>query len=328
MNRLLVTGGAGYIGRHLVNALGKKGYELLTYDNLISGDASSVLWGELVRGDLLDAGMLERVMAEFLPDCVIHLASFSVVPESVKRPLHYYTNNVQGTLTLFSSMKKIGVKRLIFSSSAAVYGEPEKVPVKETAPLKPANPYGKAKAMVEQVLEDLAVSGDMDYISLRYFNVAGANLEGKLGEERENATHLITRCVRAALGKIEGVSIYGTDYPTEDGTCIRDYIHVEDLVDVHVIALDYLKSRGGFPGEVFNCGYGRGYSVKEVVEMVKRVTGEDFLVRYQGRRPGDAPVMVADSTKIRGKLGWEPRCDSLEQIVSSAWQWEKKRMGF
>jgi len=327
MNRLLVTGGAGYIGRHLVKALGKKGYELLIYDNLAAGHARSVLFGDLVCGDLLDAEKLENVMAEFQPEGVIHLASYSVVPESVEKPLFYYQNNVQGSLVLFQCMKAAGVKKLIFSSSAAVYGEPEQVPVKETAPLKPVNPYEKAKVMVEEVMEDLARCGDLDYISLRYFNVAGADPVGELGEERESATHLITRCVRAAAGALEGIHVYGTDYPTGDGTCVRDYIHVQDLVEAHLNSLEYLGEGDESGGEIFNCGYGRGYSVKEVIETARKVTGVDIPVSYEERRPGDAPVLVADNGKIRAKLGWKPRHDSLEQIIYSAWQWERKRVG-
>ncbi len=321
--RLLVTGGAGYIGRHLVKALGQKGFVLLIYDNLSTGHAGSVLYGKLVRGDLLDEDRLCRVMSTFQPAAVIHLAAHSVVPESLERPLFYYLNNVQSSLTLFSCMKKTGVRKLIYSSSAAVYGEPITIPVLETAALNPVNPYGRTKVMVEQVLQDLSRYNDFDYVSLRYFNVAGADLEGKLGEEREDANHLVTRCVRAALGRLQGISIYGTDYLTEDGTCVRDYIHVEDLVQTHLSALEYLMQ--GHGSGAFNCGYGRGYSVREVVETVQRVTGRDFPVNYQGRRTGDPVALVADSSKIREQLGWYPRHDSLEEIIASAWDWEKKR---
>lgn len=323
MKKLLVTGGAGYIGRHVVKALGLRGFELLTYDNLSTGQAGSVLYGELVQGDLLDEKRLGAALQEFGPDAVVHLASCSVVPESGQNPLLYYINNVQGTLTLLSCMKKAGVRNLVFSSSAAVYGGGQEVPVAETAPLRPDNPYGRTKMMAELVLDDLCMAGELDYLSLRYFNAAGADGDGELGEERKEATHLITRCVRAAAGSLEGLEIYGTDYPTPDGTCIRDYIHVEDLAQLHLIALEYLE-RGG-SGEVFNCGYGRGSSVLEVVEAARRVTGADFVVRCCERRTGDVPVLVADNRKIREKLGWVPRQGDLEAIIASAWQWEKRR---
>lgn len=323
MKKLLVTGGAGYIGRHVLKALGLRGFELVTYDNLSTGREGAVLYGELVRGDLLDEKRLGATMQEFDPDAVVHLASCSVVPESVENPLLYYINNVQGTLTLLSCMKKAGVRNLVFSSSAAVYGGGQELPVAETAPLRPDNPYGRTKMMVELVLEDLFRAGELDYLSLRYFNAAGADGDGELGEEREEATHLITRCVRAAAGRLEGLEIFGADYPTPDGTCIRDYIHVEDLAQLHLVALDHLE--GGGSGKVFNCGYGRGNSVLEVVEAVRRVTGADFTVRYCERRTGDVPVLVADNRKIREQLGWKPRRDDLDTIISSAWQWEKRR---
>lgn len=322
--KILVTGGAGYIGSHAVKALGESGYQVLTYDSLITGNRWAVLYGELIEGDLLDREKLLGIMLGFRPDAVMHFAAFVVVPESVSQPLKYYINNVQGSFNLLWAMQKAGVKRLVFSSSAAVYGIPEKVPVSEDAPLNPINPYGQSKAVVEKVLEDEHKAGSLDYVSLRYFNVAGADPEGKIGEARENATHLITLCARAAAGIRPHLSVFGTDYPTPDGTCIRDYIHVADLAEAHVFALEYLL--GGGESAVFNCGYGRGYSVLEVVLAAKEVTGVDFPVKYEGRRPGDPPILVADARKIRRELRWQPRYDDLEKIIYSAWKWEQNRL--
>ncbi|APC07792.1 UDP-glucose 4-epimerase GalE [Neomoorella thermoacetica] len=323
MAKVLVTGGAGYIGSHVVKALGERSYHVLTYDSLITGHPWAVLYGDLVVGDLLDAGKLEEVVRDFRPDAVMHFAAHIVVPESVAQPLKYYINNVQGTLNLLACMQKSGVNKLIFSSSAAVYGIPERIPVPEEAPLNPINPYGHSKAMVERILQDLAAAGGITYVSLRYFNVAGADRDGRIGEGKEDATHLITLATRTAAGRRPYLSVFGTDYPTPDGTCIRDYIHVEDLAAAHVLALEYLLDGG--KSEVFNCGYGRGYSVLEVIAAAKKVTGVDFPVRCEGRRPGDPPVLVADATKIREHLGWVPAHDDLEGIIYSAWQWERKR---
>jgi UDP-glucose 4-epimerase len=321
--KVLVTGGAGYIGSHVVKALGERGYQVLTYDSLVTGHRWAILYGELVVGDLLDTARLEEVMREFGPDAVIHFAAHIVVPESVARPLKYYHNNVTGSLSLLTAMARTGVKEVLFSSSAAVYGIPEQVPVPETARLAPINPYGQTKTVVEHVLRDLSGAGQVNYISLRYFNVAGADPGGRLGEGKEDATHLITVATRAAAGRRPGLSVYGTDYATPDGTCIRDYIHVEDLSSAHVRSLEYLLEGGR--SDVFNCGYGRGYSVQEVIMATRAVTGVDFAVRHEGRRPGDPPVLVADSGKIRDVLGWVPVHDDLERIIRSAWHWELRR---
>lgn len=323
MARVFVTGGAGYIGSHVVKLLGRKGHEILVYDDLSSGSREAVLCGELVVGDILDYGTLKRAMEEFKPDAVMHFAAKIVVPESVRKPLMYYENNTGGAINLLKAMRACGVSKFIFSSTAAVYGEPEKMPIAEDYPLDPVNPYGRSKAAVESLLRDLSAAEDFKYVSLRYFNVAGADPEGQIGETKPDATHLITMCVRTACGKREKLYIYGTDYPTPDGTCIRDYIHVMDLAEAHILALDYLMAGG--ESEVFNCGYGRGYSVKEVVEQAKVVTGVDFPVEYAPRRPGDPPELVADSKKIREKLGWEPKYDDLGFIIKTAWEWEKKR---
>jgi len=325
LTRILVTGGAGYIGSHVVKALGERGYEVLTYDNLSTGHPWAVLYGDLVVGDLLDLPLLEKTLEAFRPQAVMHFAAHIVVPESVAQPLKYYVNNVQGSINLLRCMVRLGIRKLIFSSSAAVYGVPEEIPIGEECPLNPINPYGQTKAVMEKVLEDMAAAEELDYVSLRYFNVAGAAMDGRLGEGKENTTHLITLATRTAAGKRPYLSIFGSDYPTPDGTCIRDYIHVEDLAEAHILALEYLLSGG--ESQVFNCGYGRGYSVLEVIEAAKKVTGVDFPVRYEGRRPGDPPVLVARAEKIKGVLGWKPRYQDLEKIIASAWRWELKRQG-
>ena len=321
--RVLVTGGAGYIGSHVVKLLGERGYEVLTYDNLSTGHDWAVLYGDLVVGDLADKELLRKVFGEFKPEAVIHFAAYIVVPESVREPLKYYRNNVVNTINLLEVMEEFGVDKFIFSSSAAVYGIPDRVPISESAPLNPINPYGETKATVERVLRDMNNSGKgFRYVSLRYFNVAGADPEGKIGFAYPNPTHLIIRAVKTASGEFDKLEIYGTDYPTPDGTCIRDYIHVSDLADAHIVALEYLTKGGD--SDVFNCGYGHGYSVREVVEAVKRVTGVDFKVVEAPRREGDPPALVADNTKIRERLGWTPEYDDLEFIVKTAWDWERK----
>lgn len=250
------------------------------------------------------------------------MAAFILVDESIREPLKYYRNNFVNCLNLIETCIKYRVSKFIFSSTAAVYGIPESVPVREDAPLKPINPYGASKTMVEQVLKDVSLCSDLRYISLRYFNVAGADPLVRIGQARKDATHLITVSLRTALGKKSHLDIYGTDYPTPDGTCIRDYIHVDDLSDAHVLALEYLADGGD--SNIYNCGYGHGYSVKEVVEQVKKVTGIDFQVKYIDRRPGDPPSLIADSSKLKKELGWTPKYDNLEYIIKTAWEWEKK----
>lgn len=320
--RVLVTGGAGYIGSHVVKALGEKGYDVLTYDNLSYGHAEAVLYGSLVTGDLSDLKKLRETFDGFRPDAVMHFAAFIVVPESVREPLMYYVNNFCNALNLLRVCHEFRVNRFIFSSSAAVYGIPDVVPVKEDTPMNPISPYGRSKAMVENALSDIAAVQDLRYISLRYFNVSGADEKARIGQKRKDATHLITLAVRTALGKRPYLEIYGTDYPTPDGTCIRDYIHVDDLSDAHVSALDYLIEEGR--SGVFNCGYGHGYSVREVVAAAKRATGVDFKVIEASRREGDPPQLIADSTKLKDTLGWVPRHDDLPYIIRTAYEWEKK----
>lgn len=325
MIKVLVTGGAGYIGSHAVKALARSGREVVTVDNLSTGFREAVLYGRFYRCDLLDREGLLAIMQKEKPQAVMHFAARIIVPESVEKPLLYYRNNVAGTMMLLEAMQEAGVSDLIFSSTAAVYGVPEAVPISETAPAVPINPYGHTKQMMEQVMRDCARATGLRYVALRYFNVAGADPDGELGERKEDATHLITVSTRAAAGHVPGLTVFGTDYDTPDGTCIRDYIHVSDLAGAHVQALDYLLS-GGESG-VFNCGYGRGYSVREVVAAVKQVTGRDFPVTLAGRRAGDPPVLVADPGRLREKLGWRPRYDDLDFIIRTAWQWEQRNGG-
>ena len=320
--KVLVTGGAGYIGSHIVKTLGEKGHDIVVYDNLSYGHDWALLSGRLVKGDLGDKEYLDAVFAEEKFDAVIHMAAFIVVDESIREPLKYYQNNFINAMTLIRTCLKHGVKKFLFSSTAAVYGIPEKIPVTEESPLLPINPYGASKVMVEQVLHDVSASDDLRYIALRYFNVAGADPMSRIGQARKDATHLITVSLRTALGKRDHLDIYGTDYPTPDGTCIRDYIHVDDLSNAHVLALEYLVSGG--ESRIYNCGYGHGYSVKEVVDEVKRVTGVHFPVIATDRRPGDPPALIADSSKLRQELQWEPQHDNLAYIIRTAWDWEKK----
>lgn len=321
--KVLVTGGAGYIGSHVVKALGEAGHDLVVFDNLSSGHDWAVLHGRLVVGDLADRSALERLLKDYRPDAVMHFAAFIQVEESVRLPLKYYRNNTLNTVNLLEVMTDHGVGNLIFSSTAAVYGTPEKVPIGEDAPLRPINPYGSSKAAVEMVLESLATAGCLTYVSLRYFNVAGADAGGRIGQAYRESTHLITRALKTAKGEFDHLAIFGTDYPTPDGTCIRDYIHVDDLASAHVLALDYLLQ--GASSRVYNCGYGHGYSVREVVSAARRVTGVEFRAIETGRRPGDPAELVADSTRLRKELGWRPLHDDIEYIISTAWDWEKKR---
>ncbi len=319
--RILVTGGAGYIGSHMVKLLGGRGYQVLTVDNLSDGNPWAVLYGDLKVVDLLNYKALEEVLLEFKPEAVIHFAAKVKVPESVRKPLLYYENNFLGTLNLLQAMQRAGTQYLIFSSTAAVYGIPDKVPIKEDDPTKPINPYGWSKLFTEQAIRDFSYTTGLKYAILRYFNVAGADPEGRIGQVSKEPTHLILRAVKTAIGQFPHMEVFGTDYPTPDGTCIRDYVHVMDLCEAHLKALDYLM--GGGQSDVFNVGYGRGYSVLEVVQKVKEVSGVDFEVRYAPRREGDPPMLVADSQKARQILGWKPQYDNLEFIIKTALDWEK-----
>lgn len=322
--KILVTGGAGYIGSHMVRTLGDNGHDVVVYDNLSSGNRDALLYGRLVVADLADKETLRILLQEEEFDAVIHFAAFIAVEESVKDPVKYYRNNFSSALNLIDACARHGVDKFIFSSTAAVYGIPERIPVTEEMPLLPINPYGTSKMMTELALRDVAKVTGLRYVALRYFNVAGADPGVRIGQRYKEATHLITLALRAALGLRSSLNIFGTDYDTPDGTCIRDYIHVDDLINAHLLALGYLASGG--VSRVFNCGYGKGYSVREVVEMAKKVTGIDFPVTETDRRAGDPPALVADSSRIRKELGWEPSSDDLGFIIRTAWEWEKKRL--
>ena len=321
--KIFVTGGAGYIGSHIVKLLGERGHEIMVFDNLSTGHEWAVLYGTLFKGDLADPALVDKTVGEFKPDAVIHFAAHIQVEESTRKPIKYYRNNLANTLNLFDALVKHKVRNFVFSSTAAVYGIPEVMPVTEETPLMPINPYGASKSMVERVLDDLSQAEDFRYVALRYFNVAGADPQGRIGQVYKEATHLITRALKTAKGEFEKLMIFGTDYPTPDGTCIRDYIHVDDLAAAHLCALDYLLATGA--STKMNCGYGHGFSVKEVVETTKQVTGINFTVQETGRRAGDPPALIADSTRIRSATGWSPKYDDLEFIVKTAWEWERKQ---
>jgi UDP-glucose 4-epimerase len=321
-NRILVTGGAGYIGSHVVKQLGNAGHEVTVLDNLSTGRREAVLSGELVVGDLADIALLDRVLSQGQFDAVLHFAGSIVVPESVTDPLKYYVNNTANTLQLLGACVRHGVEHFIFSSTAAVYGMADKALVSEDDPLAPINPYGASKMMSERMIVDVAASHPLKYVILRYFNVAGAEAEGRLGQSGSVATHLIRVACQTALGLRPQMTIFGDDYPTPDGTCIRDYVHVEDLASAHLKALGYLR-RGGGPA-VLNFGYGRGYSVREVIEAVKQVSGVDFAVRVGKRRAGDPARLVASNARIKAAFGWQPNGTSLDAITRSALAWEKR----
>lgn len=324
--KILVTGGAGYVGSHVVKLLGERDYEVATFDNLSTGNKWAVLYGDFFEGDLSDTDRLDQVIKTFKPAVIIHFAASIIVDESVSSPLKYYSNNTSNTIKLLKIMLKNGVNKLIFSSTAAVYGIPDEIPVKEDAPMKPINPYGASKMMSEIILKDLAYSNaDFRYVSLRYFNVVGADMKGRIGQAYREPTHLITRALKTVLGEFDKLKIYGIDYDTPDGTCIRDYIHVDDLAEAHFLSLEYLLDGG--KSDIFNCGYGYGFSVKEIISIVKKVTEVDFPVENAPRRKGDPPILIADSSKIKNLLKWKPQFNDVELIIKSAWNWERKLKG-
>jgi len=319
--KVLVTGGAGYIGSHVVRQLGEAGHDIVVFDNLSTGHRWAITYGELVEGDLADEALLDEVFRVHGFDAVLHFAANIVVPESVANPLKYYANNTRNTLNLLKAIEKHQVPYMVFSSTAAVYGMPDAEVLTEDMPLAPINPYGASKMMSERMIMDLAHASGLRYVILRYFNVAGADLEGRIGQATPEATHLIKVASECVAGVRDGMKIFGTDYDTRDGTCVRDYIHVEDLAKAHVMALDYM-ARGG-ESEVLNCGYGRGFTVREVIDTVKRESGADFPVELVGRRAGDPVALMADNQRIRQVLGWAPDHDDLAVIVRSALNWEK-----
>ncbi|HVY64799.1 MAG TPA: UDP-glucose 4-epimerase GalE [Gammaproteobacteria bacterium] len=319
---VLVTGGAGYIGSHVVRQLGEAGERVVVLDDLSTGFRQAVLHGELVVGNTGDPKVLEQVFSRFGIDTVMHFAAHTVVPESVADPLKYYRNNTCASRTLLEHALRAGVKHVVFSSTAAVYGIPASGEADETTPTAPINPYGTSKLMTEWMLRDVAAVNPLTYVALRYFNVAGSDPGGRIGQATPKATLLTKVACEVAVGKREYVSIFGTDYATPDGTGVRDYIHVEDLADAHLKALAYL--RGGGESTTLNCGYGRGYSVRDVIKMVEAVAGHEIAKREGPRRAGDPPSLVARAARIRERLGWQPRHDDLRTIVSTALAWEQK----
>ena len=320
---VLVTGGAGYIGGHMVLELLDRGEKPVVLDNLSTGFRRAVPDGvPFYEGDFGDEALVDRIVAEQGVEAVIHFAAKIVVPESVSDPLGYYLNNTAKARSLIASAVRNGIRHFIFSSTAAVYGEPRANPVTEDEPTLPVSPYGRSKLMVEWMLEDASKAHDLKHVVLRYFNVAGADPAGRAGQSTRNATHLIKVAAQAALGQRAGMDVFGTDYPTPDGSCLRDYIHVTDLVRAHMDALTYL--RGGGESLTANCGYQRGYSVLDVVKVVKKVSGVDFPVRIAGRRPGDPAAIVAANERAKAALGWRPQHDDLEEIVRHALSWERR----
>ena len=318
--KVLVTGGAGYIGSHVVRQLGEAGHDIVVFDNLSTGYRWAVTFGELVIGDLADEEAIEAVFSQHNFEAVLHFAANIVVPESVANPLKYYSNNTRNTLNLLKVIERHKTPYMVFSSTAAVYGMPEEKVLAESQPLVPINPYGASKMMSERMIMDLAAASSLYYVILRYFNVAGANPDGLLGQATPEATHLIKVACECVTGQRDGMSVFGTDYDTRDGTCVRDYIHVEDLAKAHVMALEFM-SKGG-ESQVLNCGYGRGFTVSEVIDVVKRLSGNDFPVERIGRRAGDPDALMADNSKITRTLGWTPDYDNLDTIVGTALAWE------
>ncbi len=319
---ILVTGGAGYIGSHVVRQLGEAGERVVVLDDLSTGFRQAVLHGELVVGNTGDPKVLEQVFSRFDIDTVMHFAAHTIVPESVADPLKYYRNNTCASRTLLEHSLRAGVKHVVFSSTAAVYGIPASGEADEDTPTAPINPYGMSKLMTEWMLRDVAAVSPLRYVALRYFNVAGSDPGGRIGQATPKATLLTKVACEVVVGKREYVSIFGTDYQTPDGTGVRDYIHVEDLADAHLKALAYL--RRGEESTTLNCGYGRGYSVRDVIRMVETVAGHEIAKREGPRRAGDPPSLVARAARIRERLGWQPRHDDLRKIVSTALAWERK----
>ena len=319
---VLVTGGAGYVGAHTCKALHRAGYTPVVFDNLSTGHKSFVRWGPLVPGDIRDADAVRHTIRAYQVEAVLHFAASAYVGESVSDPKKYYENNVGGSLSLLSAMLEAGCRKMVFSSSCAIYGEPEKLPIGETTPQNPVNPYGASKAMVERILGDYEKAHEIGAIALRYFNASGADPESELGELRDPETHLIPRAMMAIQGYIEDFAVFGTDYPTPDGTAIRDYIHVCDLAEAHVAAVRRLL--GGGEGGAFNLGTGRGYSVKQVIDAIAAETGARLSVSNAPRRPGDPPVLVADASSSQIGLAFTPRLSDLKTIVKTAWTWHRR----
>ena len=313
---ILVTGGAGFIGSHICKALSRAGMIPVTYDNLSTGHADSVRWGPLIRAELADAAALRRTLAEFSPDCVIHCGANAYVGKSVDMPRKYYRNNVVGSLTLLEACLDQEIDRIVFSSSCATYGVPASLPIREESPQHPVNPYGRTKLIFEMALEDFAAAYGIRFAALRYFNAAGADPDGELAERHQPETHLIPRALLAAAGRLERLDIFGTDYATEDGTCVRDYIHVSDLAQAHLAAVNHLMADGGSLS--VNLGSGRGTSVREILEAIHRASGREVPVRYRSRRAGDPPILFANTARAKAELGFAPVFSDIDTIIRTA----------
>jgi UDP-arabinose 4-epimerase len=323
MDSILLTGGAGYIGSHAAKALSRQGYLPVVYDDLSRGHREAVKWGPLEVGALADTERLKQVFKAHAPKAVMHFAAFAYVGESVSDPALYYRNNVAGTLSLLEAMRASGTDRLVFSSTCAVYGVPDSVPITEGNPRRPINPYGRSKSMIEDILADYGTAYGLKSVCLRYFNAAGADPDGEIGEAHDPEPHLLPLVLDAAAGRIPHLTVFGDDYPTRDGTCVRDYIHVTDLAEAHVLAARHLLSGGA--GAVLNLGNETGYSIREVIEHAERVTGRTIPYRMEARRAGDPPELVGNADKAKALLGWKPAHGSLDSILRSAWAWHQRK---
>jgi UDP-arabinose 4-epimerase len=320
---ILVTGGAGFIGSHACKALARAGYTPVAYDNLVYGHREAVRWGPLEVGDIADRDRLDEVIAHCRPEAAIHFAAYAYVGESVQDPAKYYRNNVAGTLTLLEALVRHGVNRIVFSSTCATYGIPERIPIDEAHPQHPINPYGASKLMIERILRDFDTAYGLRSVSLRYFNAAGADPDGEIGENHDPETHLIPLALQAAMGQREALQVFGADYPTPDGSCIRDYVHVTDLAHAHLQALDYLSQGGATTA--LNLGTGHGHSVFHVIEVARNVLGLDIPAVVANRRAGDPPVLTAVANKAHSVLGWQPRYTDLTVMLQHAWRWHREQ---
>ncbi len=323
MKKILVAGGAGYIGSHTCKALSKHGFIPVVYDNLVYGHKQSVKWGDFIHGDIHDINKLTQAIEKHQPLGVIHFAAYTYVGESVSDPGKYYINNVAGTINLLEAMRINGMDKIVFSSTCAVYGQPENIPITENEIKTPVNPYGKSKLMIEQILADYYNAYYTKSVSLRYFNASGADAECETGENHDPETHLIPIVLDNVIGKREKITVFGNDYDTKDGTCIRDYIHVQDLADAHVKALNLMLTDENFSYDCFNLGTGQGYSIMEIIKTVEKVTGKKVNYEIGERRPGDPPKLVANAKKVYEKLNWKPENSELDNIIKTAWNWHK-----
>lgn len=320
---ILVTGGAGYIGSHTCKELWRRGYLPVTIDNFIYGHESSVRWGPLVRGDINDAELLDQVFAQYAPSAVIHFAAYAYVGESMLDPGKYYQNNVSGTIAVLEAMRRHGCRHFVFSSSCATYGMPESLPITESHPQRPISPYGRSKLIIEEILKDYDRAYGLQSFCLRYFNASGADQAGELGEDHTPETHAIPLTIYAAMGKTDAFKVFGTDYPTPDGSAVRDYVHVEDLADAHIRAVEFLQRNSA--SQAVNLGSGCGVSVLDIIREVQQVSGKEVKIVHDARRAGDPPMLIADPTKAKNLLQWQPARSDLQTIIASAWSWHNAR---